>query len=129
MDYITRTSVVLSVDGQKLAVLTSCIELTAHYVMHIGLDAGKIMNHTETQDGVLLHVGRERQKLPSARIYTIILSHSFCELLPRHGPDSNEIFCLSCSVEREFIFSLLSGLVTVGETGSTMNLEGLIIKP
>lgn len=73
------------------ALLTSCIELTAHYVMHIGLVASKIMNHIETQDGVLLPAGRERQMLPSAHIYTIIPSHSFCELLPRHGPESNEI--------------------------------------
>lgn len=111
------------------ALLTSCIELTAHYGMHIGLAASKIMNHIETQDGVLLPAGRERLKLPSAHIYTIVPSPSSCELLPRHGPESNEIFCLSCSIEFEFILSLLSGLVTAGEGGFTMNLEGLIIKP
>lgn len=56
------------------AFLTSCIELTAHFVMHIGVVASEIMNHIEIQDGVLLPAGRERQKLPSAHIYTIIPS-------------------------------------------------------
>lgn len=93
-------------------------------MMHIGLDASKILNHIETQDGVLLPAGRQRQKLPSAHIYTIILSNSFCELSPRHGPEFNDIFCLSCSIELEFIFSLLSGSVTVGEGGITMNNYG-----
>lgn len=43
-------------------------------MMRVGPVATKILNHTETQDGLLLAAGRERLKLPSAHIYTIILS-------------------------------------------------------
>lgn len=53
LDYVTGTTVFLCVDGEKrCSSYFLHTELTAHYVVHIGLDASKPMARIETPDGL-----------------------------------------------------------------------------